>query len=254
MDAVKACSLDPSTFARRFADAATGCGFRAEPFAEAGGVPLVAYTRRTPGPRPRIYVSSGIHGDEPAPPLALLALLEAGVFDDRATWFLCPLLNPTGLARGTRENDAAVDLNRDYLNPQTVEIAGHVRWLRRQPGFDLALCLHEDWETQGFYLYELNRPGRPSLADTMILTAANHMPIESTDVIDGRPATAPGLVRPAEDPLLREKWAEAIYLHAHHSRMGYTLETPSALPLDLRVATMTSVVRAGIEKFLARLC
>jgi len=45
-------------------------GFRVEKYGEAGGHPLVALTRRTPGPRPRIYVSAGIHGDEPAAPVA----------------------------------------------------------------------------------------------------------------------------------------------------------------------------------------
>ncbi|HZP61719.1 MAG TPA: succinylglutamate desuccinylase, partial [Opitutaceae bacterium] len=47
-------------------------GFRVEKFGEVAGFPLFSLTKRTPGPRPRIYLSAGIHGDEPAPPLALL--------------------------------------------------------------------------------------------------------------------------------------------------------------------------------------
>ena len=88
--------FDPPALAARFAAAARVAGFRVERFGDHAGTPLFALTKRPPGPRPRprIYLSAGIHGDEPAPPLALLALLEAGVFDDRAVWFLCPLLNP----------------------------------------------------------------------------------------------------------------------------------------------------------------
>lgn len=249
MDAVKACSLDPASFALRFAGAARARGFRTEPFAEIGGVTLAGYTKRTAGARPRVYLSSGIHGDEPAAPLALLSLLETGFFDDRATWFLCPLLNPTGFVRRTRENADNIDLNRDYLDLRTREVAGHVHWLRRQPSFDTVFCLHEDWETQGFYLYELNTSPLPSLADTIITAARLHMPIENAAIIDGRESIAPGIIRPVSDPLLRETWPEAIYLSAKHCRLNYTLETPSVRPGDQRIATLVTAVQAGLTRF-----
>ncbi len=252
MVAVKASAFDPLEFALRFAAAARERGFRAEPLVEVEGVPLVAYTKRTPGPRPRIYVSSGIHGDEPATPEALLHMLEKGLFDERATWFICPLLNPTGYLRGTRENDAGIDLNRDYRDPHSVEIAAHVRWLHRQPSFDLTFCLHEDWETQGFYLYELNPDARPTLADAMIAAARLHGPIEASALIDGRASHAPGIIRPESDPLLRELWPEAIYLLQHHCRLGYTLETPSITPLAQRVRTQYAAVGAALNTFLSR--
>lgn len=142
--------LDPREFAVRIEAAARAGGFRVARFGEVAGLPLLALTRRTPGPRPRIYFSAGIHGDEPAPPLALLELLQHGVFDQRAVWFLCPLLNPLGFLRRTRENPDGIDLNRDYKAPRSAEIQAHTRWLEKQPPFDLAICLHEDWETAGF--------------------------------------------------------------------------------------------------------
>jgi murein peptide amidase A len=249
MDSVKACSLDPALFARRFVETAQMRGFRAEPFAEIAGVTLSGYTKRASGMRPRIYISSGIHGDEPAAPLALLSMLEAGLFDERATWFLCPLLNPTGFVRGTRENADGLDLNRDYLDLRSAEVSGHVDWLRRQPAFDLVFCLHEDWETQGFYLYELNTSPLPSLADDMIAAASLHMPIETAAVIDGRESCAPGIIRPASDPLLRETWPEAIYLRAKHCQLNYTLESASMLPGDQRIATLMAAVQAGLARF-----
>ena len=249
MDAVKACSLDPAAFARRFAEAAQTRGFRAEPFAEIDGITLSAYTKRTSGRHPRIYLSSGIHGDEPASPLALLALLESGCFNHRATWFLCPLLNPTGYVRQTRENQDGIDLNRDYLDLRSREVAGHVHWLRRQPAFELVFCLHEDWETQGFYLYELNTSPLPSLANTIITAARHHMPIEDAAIIDGRESVSPGIIRPVSDPLLRETWPEAIYLSAKHCRLNYTLETPSVRPGDQRIATLVAAVQAGLTQF-----
>lgn len=244
---VKASALDPADFARRFAEAARRQGFRAEPLAEIAGVPLTAYTKRTPGPRPRLYLAAGIHGDEPAPPLALLHLLESGAFDARATWFVCPLLNPAGFMRGTRENADGVDLNRDYKDLRTAEIAAHVRWLERQPAFDAAFCLHEDWEAAGFYLYELNPDGRPTLADTLLAAARRHGPVETAAIIDGREIHEPGIIRPTVDPLLRETWPEALYLSAHHTRLGYTLETASALPLEQRITTQVAAVTAALD-------
>ena len=99
MDPVKASPtlpLDPAEFLPRFDAAAGSAGFTRRPYGTIAGHPLNAYTKRTAGRRPRIYLSTGMHGDEPAPPWALLRLLEAGTFDGQATWFLCPLLNPTG--------------------------------------------------------------------------------------------------------------------------------------------------------------
>jgi len=246
MSAVKASALDPAALVQHAERLASRHGFRVERFGEIAGCPLIALTRRTAGPRPRIYLSGGIHGDEPASPHALLRLLERGCFDTRANWFVVPLLNPTGLSRGTRENAEGVDLNRDYQDRRTTEIAAHARWLERQPCFDLTLCLHEDWEARGFYLYELNPDDRPSLAERIIAAASAHSSIEEAEVIDGRSAAAAGVIRPVNDPLLRENWPEAIYLRAHHTRLSYTLETASSQPLEQRIATLVAAVEAAI--------
>ncbi len=227
--AVKAPPLDPVSLASRFEVAGAKAGFRREVFGEAGGCPLFALTRRTAGIKPRIYLSAGIHGDEPAPVLVLLSLIESGEFDSRAVWFLCPMLNPVGISRGIRENAAGTDLNRDYRHLESPEIQAHARWLRSQPNFDLAICVHEDWESTGFYLYELNPDNRPSLAVPMIDAAKKVCPIDMSPMIEGREAKG-GIIRPSGDPLEREKWPESIYLQAHHTRLSYTIESPPPLP------------------------
>jgi len=245
MSPVSVPPFHPPDLIARFEAAGRAAGFRVEsmgaiapPGLPPAAVPcsLLALTKRTPGRRPRIYVSAGIHGDEPAPPLALLELLEAGFFDARATWFLCPLLNPAGFLRATRENADGIDLNRDYKATRSAEIAAHRAWLTRQPNFDLTLCLHEDWEATGYYLYELNPLGRRSLARPIIEAVGAVMPVEPAAVIDGRPIDEPGIIRPDADPLLRDLWPESIYLRAHHTTLGYTLESSSARPLAQRIA------------------
>lgn len=239
-------SLNPGDFIALVEAAAGRVGFRIERFGEIDDLPLIALTKRTPGPRPRIYFSAGIHGDEPAPPLALLDLIRGGVFDQRAVWFLCPLLNPHGFLRRTRENPAGIDLNRDYKSRLSAEIRAHARWLEHQPPFDLAICLHEDWEARGFYVYELNPRGAPSLARAMLAAVAPVCPIETATVIDGRPIAEPGIIRPVADPALRELWPESIYLQANHCRLGYTIETPSGVPLAQRIAALSAAVRCAV--------
>ena len=242
-------AFDPSAVAAQFDAAGRAAGFRIEKFGTISGFPLFALTRRTPGPRPRIYLSAGIHGDEPAPPLALLRLLERGLFDARATWFLCPLLNPVGLARGTRENADRLDLNRDYRHLISAEIRAHIAWLQRQPRFDLALFLHEVWEAKGFYLYELNRSGRPGFAEAIIEAVRAGGPIDLSDKIDGRDASG-GIIRPPGDRTQLEQWPEAAYMHAHHTTMSYGFETSSAFPLEQRIVMQCLAVETALAKFI----
>jgi protein MpaA len=247
--------LEPADYLGRLTAAARDAGLKLHRFGEVAGLPLVALTGRKSGPRPRIYVSAGIHGDEPAGPMTLLSLLERRVFDDRAVWFICPLLNPAGFLRRTRENAEGIDLNRDYRSLQSAEIQAHARWLRSQPNFDLSLCVHEDWEANGYYLYELNPFNRPSLARAIVGAVERACPIERATVIDGREIAETGIIRPLSDPLQRELWPESIYLRAHHTRLSYTLESPSTFPIEQRVAAHTAAIEvaiAGVVREVAR--
>ncbi len=245
MPPVKAAPVDPAALVARFESAGAKAGFRSEHFGRTGACPLLALTKRTSGQRPRIYLSAGIHGDEPAPPLALLSLIESGDLDGRAVWFLCPVLNPDGLARGTRENATGIDLNRDYRHLESPEIRAHAAWLGSQPNFDMAICVHEDWESTGFYLYELNPDKRASAAQPMIAAASKACPIDMSPQIEGREARG-GIIRPVLDPLEREKWPESIYLQAHHTRLSYTIESPSSLAIETRVSALRAALRAAI--------
>jgi hypothetical protein len=247
MPPVKACPLDPAALLARFRIEAEQHGFREELMGLRDDFPLIAFTRRAVGQRPRIYVSSGVHGDEPAPPEALLQMLQSGIFDDRAHWFLIPMLNPSGFSAGRRENAEGVDLNRDYLGPKSAEIGAHIAWLEKQPRFDLSLCLHEDWEATGFYLYELSRPQPASLARSIRDAAAHHIPAEPAREIDGRPIDETAIIRPASDPLLRETWPESIYLFKHHVDLSYTFETPSGFPLPDRISAFHAAVTTAIN-------
>jgi hypothetical protein len=194
----------------------------------------------------RIYISTGIHGDEPAGPQAALRLLHENHWPANCEIWFCPCLNPSGFVLNRRENPDGRDLNRDYRHPQTAEVRAHIAWLERQPRFDLYLCLHEDWEAHGFYLYEQNPDGRPSLAETIVSAVQKVCPIDPSESIEDRPARG-GIIRPNLDPNTRPQWAEAFYLIRHKSRLGYTLEAPSDFPLPTRINALVAGVNAVMK-------
>jgi murein peptide amidase A len=207
---------------------------------------LTRHAARTVQRAPRIYISTGIHGDEPAGPLAVRQLLQENAWPPGVDLWLCPCLNPTGFRLNRRESSAGLDLNRQYLEPAAEEIVAHITWLKRQPSFDLCLCLHEDWESHGFYIYELNPDHRPSLAEAMVAQVASVCPIDRSEVIEGRPARE-GIIRPELDPRIRPQWPEAFFLITHKTRLSYTLEAPSDFPLSVRVAGLVAAVTCALK-------
>lgn len=225
-------------------------GWEFDPFLETSNFTLRGYRRPFPGAARNLYLSTGIHGDEPSGPLAILQLLEENRWPPANLW-LVPCLNPTGFPLNTRENSLGLDLNRDYRHLTTAEISAHVAWLQAQPRFDLTLILHEDWESNGFYVYELNPQKLPSFAEPIIEAVRELCPIESSEMVDDWPCTG-GIIRPGIDPRDRPQWAEALYLIVNKSRLSYTLETPSDFDLPLRVTAHVHAVRTALSLFESR--
>jgi murein peptide amidase A len=217
-----------------------------EPLPVAESLQLLTLKREPSAPRKCIYVSTGIHGDEPAGPLALRQLLQENRWPEDVGLWLCPCLNPEGFRRNRREDAHGLDLNRDYRQLRAPAIRAHTDWLQRQPRFDLSLCLHEDWESHGFYVYELNPENRPSLAPKIVERVAEVCPIDLSSMIEGREAKG-GIIRPNLDPASRPEWPEAFYLIQNKTRLSYTLEAPSDWPLPIRVAALVAGVRAALE-------
>lgn len=208
----------------------------------------LALMRRQGAPGSKgLYISAGMHGDEPAPPLAVLRLLKQNAWPAGLSLWLCPCLNPTGFRRNLRENESGVDLNRQYHLPKDIqkEIVRHVEWLNRQGRFDAALCLHEDWESQGFYLYELLRKEGDSLASDVLDAVKGVSSIEQAEQIDGMAAKG-GVIAPRGDfGAMMEEWPEAIWLMEKKTDVCYTFETSSADPLILRVAAQVKAVNSA---------
>ncbi len=244
-------TIDIRVVLRDIEAAAQQHGWTSEVFGKQNEFNLLAL-HRPPSPATRhssrIYLSTGIHGDEPAGPLAALRLLQENKWPANVELWFCPCLNPMGFVLNRRENDQGVDLNRQYRHLETAETRAHIAWLERQPQFDLCLCLHEDWESHGFYVYELNPENRPSRAEAMIARIAEVCPIDPSEIIEDRPARN-GIIRPNLDPATRPQWAEAFYLIVNKTKLSYTLEAPSDFPLATRVNALVAGVNAALATY-----
>jgi hypothetical protein len=241
--------LDVPTLLRDLQLAADAHGWTTETFGTSDGWPLLALRRESKAQslkaKPTLYLSAGVHGDEPAAPLALLRLLQENLWPDADIW-LCPCLNPGGFVANRRANGQGIDLNRDYRHLRSMEIRAHVAWLQRQPSFDLSFCLHEDWEANGFYVYELNPDDHASLAERIVTAVEEVCPLDLAPVIEGRAARG-GIIRPNLDPATRPEWPEAFWLIQNQTRRSCTLEAPSDFPLALRVEALVAGVRAAMQ-------
>lgn len=239
--------MDVHQLIENFDKALRAAGAECEPLTEVEGYSIYAYQLIRPEAERTVYLSAGMHGDEPAAPLALLELIREGLLDEPVSWVVCPVINPTGLAAGTRENYQGLDLNRDYLQCQSLEVCAHSKWLETV-SIDFAISLHEDWESTGFYFYEINQcVDRPQRYQRMVDAVTAIMPMEPEALIDDHEIREPGWIYHENKPDEPELWPEAIYLAVKGCPLSFTFETPSSLLLEKRVLVHKAAVRAALR-------
>jgi len=218
-------------------------GWQREVICEGEDGPVEGWSWLQNAAAPFVYLSAGIHGDEPAGPKAVEILLEEGL-NLEWNWLVCPMLNPSGFARGTRGDAWGRDLNRDYFFRESREVQAHIAWIEKFPVPDLMFSLHEDWEAMGFYFYEINlQEDRPDRARSLLRAVEDVMRIETQPIIDDHAVRENGWIyhEPCAD--FPNSWPEAIYMAERGCPLSLTLETPSvAFPLETRVAAHRAVV------------
>lgn len=243
-------------YSERITEAALRAGFRQTAYGRQGTVDLAVLERSAQDETaPAIYISAGVHGNEPAPPMAVLELLRRDALPRDAHYTIFPLINPDGLCAGTRENATGIDLNRDYgLQPLAPETRAQLDWIGQRQ-FHLALCLHEDDDGEGFYLYSHNvDPDAPDYPGIAIEAARPFCGVDGRSLIDDMPARD-GRMFPPESILDRNRadLPEALRLFFHHgTQVTITTETPSRMAITSRIAAQCAAVLAILEAFLDR--
>jgi predicted deacylase len=233
---------------RRWRAVAGTGALRMEELARAGAARVFLLRSKALRPTGGIYVSAGIHGDEPAGSEALISWAETN--QERLAslpLLLFPCLNPWGLVNNCRFDEAGVDLNRVFhLETRPVIVA--LKRVLAPYRFAVALTLHEDFDGQGFYLYEVQHE-KPFWGETLLAAARPFIPIEGRTRIDGRKA-ADGLIRRRFEKkrFARIGYPEAVWLHLHHTQRALTLETPSEFAIDQRVKAQVAVIEECIRQ------
>jgi murein peptide amidase A len=192
-----------------------------------------------------VYLSAGIHGDEAGATEGLYqwADLHHSVLRELPV-MIFPCLNPWGLVHNRRTDSEGRDLNRCYNLEAIPRILAQKEALRGRR-FRLAMCLHEDYDAQGAYLYEI-RNKLTTFGQELLAAAGFYVPIDPRVTIEGRRANQGWIARKVnlkKFPFV----AEAIYLAANHSDRTITAETPSEYDLSARVQAQVAMIQRAIE-------
>jgi hypothetical protein len=192
-----------------------------------------------------IYLSAGIHGDEPAGTEGLYqwAELHRSILRELPV-MIFPCLNPWGLIHNRRTNSENQDLNRCFHLDDLQRIAAH-KEVMQQRKFRLAMCLHEDYDAQGVYLYEI-RKKLTTFGRELLAAAGYHIPIDSRVTIEGRRADQGWIARRINLKKFPEV-SEGIYLAANYSERTITTETPSEYDLGPRIQAHVAMIQRAIE-------
>jgi hypothetical protein len=201
---------------------------------------------------PAIALAAGVHGDEPAGPWALLALVESRELDPGYAYRIWPCTNPGGYALGTRESADGVDINRSFGRGGQTPEARAIITANRNRKFRLSFDLHEDVEAEGFYCYEYS--ASPIGRDVVAAVRAAGYPIQDLATCDlGAPFEAAqlddGVVRPSAASEIASLGGLSynLSLARHAAEHALTFETPVGLPWNDRIAIHRIAVKAAIE-------
>ena len=243
---------DYAFLTQRWRAVAQRAGLVMRAFATDSGFKIFAVRSKKLPPEKGIYISAGIHGDEPAGTEALISWAEKNArILAKFPFFIAPCLNPWGLIHNSRVDAHGRDLNRVFHHDESEAIA-KLKLLVRPYRFALGLMLHEDYDGQGVYIYEIEKV-TPFWGDDLLKIASRFLPIEGRALIDGREHTN-GVVRRKIQMRLFKKMGlpEAAFLHLHHAQRVFTIETPSEFALDDRVnahmAMLDECVRRAINQ------
>jgi len=203
---------------------------------------------------PVIALAAGIHGDEPAGPAALLAMLEDDVLDPRFAYRILPCTNPTGYACATRESVDGTDLNRTFGRGGQSPEARAIVTANRDRKFALSLDLHEDSDADGFYCYDYTGDGLGARIAGAVGAAG--LPVQALDgeydlgfaLPAGAATFSPGVVRanPVAEAEAIGALTYTLALARNAAPRALTFETPSRAPWETRLAMHRVAVTTAI--------
>lgn len=200
-----------------------------------------------------VALAAGIHGDEPAGPWALLALLEDGALDDRYAYRIWPCTNPSGYLAGTRSSADGIDVNRTFGRGGSSPEARAILTSNRDRRFALSIDLHEDCDSRGFYCYDytdgaLGNAIVEALDERSLPIEAMHAGYDLGYALPENARFARGLVLvdAAEEARVLGAFTYTLLLARRAAERTLTLESPSQAPWETRLAMHRTAVLAAV--------
>ena len=209
---------------------------------------------------PTVAIAAGVHGDEPAAPWALLAIVRDGLLASDFNYRLWPCTNPSGYALGTRANADGRDINRSFNRGGETPEARTIITANRDRQFVLTLDLHEDFEADGFYCYEPMVEGTAPYGASVVRALDDAgFPVQMlSDAFDLGYAPEATHLRALErgrvlpdaraEMAFSDGWPYSLFLLRRAARRSMTLETPRRRPWNDRLAMHRVAVCAALAR------
>lgn len=217
------------------------------------GYPFFTVHRKLSAGAPTVFLSGGMHGEEPAGVEGVLRWLEGGRWSQwRVNWFVLPCINPYGWERNQRWNAQRYDINRQFRSITNCPEANLIKQAVRGRQFLFSMEFHEDVEASGYYLYELRREP-PFAGEKILKTVGKIVPICRDAVIDGNEATGVGLIRRDASNYAfqsRRRWPMAFHLFLNCTSHVLGSETSVRVPLEQRAAAHNAALAAALNAVL----
>ena len=225
-------------------------GCKVSALCEVEGLPVIAIESAAAREgAPAAYRCSGVHGEETGAAWGLLTWAEKHVGELKGEAFLiAPCLKPVGVTLNTRADQRGIDINRRFHDAEDVICGPWQRWIAGK-AMRFGLCLHEDYDAQGIYLYELNH-ARQTVGHGIIDRCSRLIAPDPRKNIDGQRAKN-GVIRRRTLPTNLPGMPEAIELHVRGCPVTLTFETPSEFDLDARVRVQVKFIESALEAFAA---
>ena len=194
-------------------------------------------------PRP-ILITGGMHGDEPAGVEAVLQFLarDNTTLLKNFSFLVIPCINPYGYVHNTRETFGDIDINRAFETEDIDEVT-IIKKALGQTQFALAIDFHEDYEANGFYLYEGKRDEK-YIGPDLAAAAKAIGPMDPDDPGEDAPDIAEGVYKVATS------WGNqglTPYLLHFHSEHVIISETPTVWQLEQRAALHLTILDTALN-------
>lgn len=194
----------------------------------------------------RLGIFAGIHGDEPAGPLAAVEFLRQlsaePLLAENYLIRVYPVCNPTGFEDGTRTSRGGTDLNREFwrASPQP-EVQIMERELREQH-FHGLIQLHADDTSPGVYGFVRGHTLSENLLKPALAEAAKILPRNISAQIDGF-AAKDGIIYDAYEGIL------AAPSELQPPPFEIILETPHHAPIEKQVEALVVAMRVILDEY-----